>query len=71
MTDYKYLKKELTEVSDFLIALGDEKRQAIIIRLLEEMDCKGMSVTVFCFGHLVLFLHIQTQIQIWHPNALP
>ncbi|MFZ2850785.1 MAG: transcriptional regulator, partial [Lactococcus raffinolactis] len=30
------MKKELTDVSDFLIALGDEKRQAIIIRLLEE-----------------------------------
>ena len=44
MTDYKYLKKELAEVSDFLIALGDEKRQAIIIRLLEEMDCKRIQV---------------------------
>lgn len=28
MTDFTELKKEFSEVSDFLIALGDEKRQA-------------------------------------------
>ena len=29
---FEHLKHELSEVSDFLIALGDEKRQAIIIK---------------------------------------
>lgn len=38
------LKHELNEVGDFLIALGDEKRQAIIIKLLENSDCKGIQV---------------------------
>ncbi|WP_207941528.1 hypothetical protein DOK78_000293 [Enterococcus sp. DIV2402] len=45
MADFTELKKEFSEVSDFLIALGDEKRQAIIIRLLEEGACKGVRVS--------------------------
>ena len=44
MNKYHHMKKELTDVSDFLIALGDEKRQAIIIRLLEEETCQGIQV---------------------------
>ena len=38
LVDYSLLKQELYDLSDFLIALGDKKRQAIIIRLLEEKD---------------------------------
>ncbi|HJG22450.1 winged helix-turn-helix transcriptional regulator [Enterococcus durans] len=45
MADYSMLKQELNDLSDFLIALGDKKRQAIIIRLLEEKDCAGLQVT--------------------------
>ncbi|WP_338997760.1 metalloregulator ArsR/SmtB family transcription factor [Lactococcus formosensis] len=41
---FEHLKHELSEVGHFLIALGDEKRQAIIIKLLEESDCKGIQV---------------------------
>ncbi|WP_081165202.1 ArsR/SmtB family transcription factor [Lactococcus garvieae] len=44
MEKFDNLKKELHEVGDFLIALGDEKRQAIIIKLLEESDCNGIQV---------------------------
>ena len=45
LVDYSLLKQELYDLSDFLIALGDKKRQAIIIRLLEEKDCAGLQVT--------------------------
>ena len=45
MADFTELKKEFAEVSDFLIALGDEKRQAIIVRLLEEGACQGVRVS--------------------------
>ncbi|MBO0431324.1 metalloregulator ArsR/SmtB family transcription factor [Enterococcus sp. DIV0660C] len=44
MADFTNLKKEFSEVSNFLIALGDEKRQAIIIRLLEDRACQGVRV---------------------------
>lgn len=44
MPDFTALKKDFAEVSDFLIALGDEKRQAIIIALLEEGACQGVRV---------------------------
>ncbi|QZO08858.1 ArsR/SmtB family transcription factor [Enterococcus raffinosus] len=44
MSDLKKIKNEFSEVSDFLIALGDEKRQAIIIALLEDKACKGLRV---------------------------
>ncbi|WP_122647279.1 ArsR/SmtB family transcription factor [Enterococcus mediterraneensis] len=45
MNDYSILKQDLHDLSDFLIALGDEKRQAIIIQLLEEKNCGGLQVT--------------------------
>jgi DNA-binding transcriptional ArsR family regulator len=45
LTDYSMLKQEFYDLSDFLIALGDKKRQAIIIRLLEEKNCDGLQVT--------------------------
>lgn len=45
MDDYSILKQDLYDLSDFLIALGDKKRQAIIIRLLEEKNCGGLQVT--------------------------
>ncbi|MDT2523857.1 ArsR/SmtB family transcription factor [Enterococcus raffinosus] len=44
MSDLKKIKNEFSEVSDFLIALGDEKRQAIIIALLEDKACEGLRV---------------------------
>ncbi|RRK10295.1 ArsR family transcriptional regulator [Lactiplantibacillus garii] len=45
MSDYAELQKNLHDVSGFLIALGDEKRQAIIIKLLENVDCSGLQVS--------------------------
>ena len=45
LTDYSVLKQDFYDLSDFLIALGDKKRQAIIIRLLEEKNCDGLQVT--------------------------
>lgn len=45
MAELCQLKQEFASVSDFLIALGDEKRQAIIIALLEEQTCEGLRVT--------------------------
>lgn len=44
MADFTALKNEFLACSDFLIALGDEKRQAIIIKLLENKVCKGLRV---------------------------
>ncbi|WP_080873531.1 ArsR/SmtB family transcription factor [Oceanobacillus timonensis] len=38
------LKYELEEVKDLLIALGDEKRQIIIIALLNDHACNGLRV---------------------------
>lgn len=43
--DCQQLRLDFAEVSDFLIALGDEKRQAIIIRLLETGACQGVQVS--------------------------
>lgn len=45
MANYKTLQKELADVSDLLIALGDEKRQAIIIKLLQEVKSGGLQVS--------------------------
>lgn len=45
MTDLKQLKNEFAELSNFLVALGDEKRQAIIIALLADHACQGLRVT--------------------------
>lgn len=45
MADFNALKEEFAACSDFLVALGDSKRQAIIIRLLEaEHVCDGLQV---------------------------
>lgn len=45
MADFDALRQEFAACSDFLIALGDAKRQAIIIRLLEaERVCDGLQV---------------------------
>lgn len=45
MTNFEALKQEFSDCSDFLVALGDSKRQAIIIRLLEaEKVCDGLQV---------------------------
>lgn len=45
MENLSALKNEFAALSDFLIALGDEKRQAIIIALLENPQCNGLRVT--------------------------
>lgn len=40
------LKREFTNSSDFLVALGDQKRQAIIVALLEPATIhRGLQVT--------------------------
>lgn len=44
MVQLTQLKNDFREISDFLIALGDEKRQAIVIALLEEKACEGLRV---------------------------
>lgn len=44
MHNYQKLKDDLKNVSNFLVILGDQKRQAIIIKLLEEKDCEGLQV---------------------------
>lgn len=44
MFDHKRLKEDLQEVSDFLFVLGEPKRLAIILRLLEENSCDGLQV---------------------------
>lgn len=41
MAKFTALKEEFSTCREFLIALGDEKRQAIIIRLLEDQACQG------------------------------
>ena len=38
MKELEGIQTEFTALSDFLIALGDEKRQAIIIALLEDLS---------------------------------
>lgn len=38
------LKQEFNAVSDFLIALGDPKRQQIIITLMQDHACQGLRV---------------------------
>ncbi len=45
MPDFKELKQEFAASSELLVALGDLKRQAIIIKLLEaEHICDGLQV---------------------------
>lgn len=43
--DYHQLEAEFDDIKDFLLALGDEKRQLIIIALLHQESCKGLRVT--------------------------
>lgn len=45
MSNYSQLQKDLNAVSGLLIALGDQKRQAIIIKLLENINCDGLQVS--------------------------
>ena len=44
MNGHDRLKTELESLSDFLAALGDRKRQLILIRLLNEKSCHGLQV---------------------------
>lgn len=47
MPDFTQLKTDFSAASDFLVAVGDEKRQAIIIALLEADDAcsEGLQVS--------------------------
>ncbi|AQW20693.1 transcriptional regulator [Lentilactobacillus curieae] len=46
MQDLSGIKTQLTDLSDFLVALGDEKRQAILIELMSaENGVEGLRVT--------------------------
>ncbi|VDG19525.1 ArsR/SmtB family transcription factor [Lactiplantibacillus mudanjiangensis] len=46
MNELTQLKREFTRSSDFLVALGDQKRQAIIVALLDQAVVKsGLQVT--------------------------
>lgn len=38
------LKESFAALSPFLTALGDEKRQTIILRLMEDQACQGLQV---------------------------
>lgn len=42
--NHKNLQIEFKKVSKLLIALGDENRQIIILRLLDELTCDGIQV---------------------------
>lgn len=44
MKNLMILKQDFSDCSQILVAFGDEKRQAIIIRLLEDKACKGVRV---------------------------
>ncbi|GEQ48787.1 metalloregulator ArsR/SmtB family transcription factor [Tetragenococcus koreensis] len=43
--DFQQLKNEFATIREFLLALGDEKRQIIIMALLEQETCEGLRVT--------------------------
>lgn len=45
MTDFQKLQQEFAKSSPFLTALGDEKRQAIIMALLAQGSCQGLRAT--------------------------
>lgn len=45
MTDFRDLGNEFNNVSSFLTALGDTKRQAIIVVLINDIGHAGMQVT--------------------------
>lgn len=42
--DYQQLQHQFEEVKDFLLALGDDKRQLIIMALLQQESCHGLRV---------------------------
>lgn len=44
MKNLEQLKNEFANLSEFLIAIGDETRQSIIIALLEDNACNGLRV---------------------------
>lgn len=44
MTDFNQLKNEFNDVSEFLVAIGDETRQTIIITLIEHTNDGGLRV---------------------------
>ena len=44
MSDLTKLKHEFEKSSDFLVALGDQKRQAIILALLDKQGVTGKTI---------------------------
>lgn len=44
MNKMNELKENFAALSPFLTALGDEKRQTIILRLMEDQACQGLQV---------------------------
>lgn len=44
MQDLKKLKEDFDGLREFLVAVGHEKRQAIILALLEDKACEGLRV---------------------------
>lgn len=45
MDEMKVIKQSFAELSPFLTALGDEKRQSIILELMADKACDGLQVT--------------------------
>jgi len=45
MADFQHLEEEFNGVSEFLTALGDTKRQAIIVALINDIGHEEMQVT--------------------------
>lgn len=45
MDEMKVIKQSFAELSPFLTALGDEKRQSIILELMADKACAGLQVT--------------------------
>lgn len=45
MSELQTIKREFKVASNFLVAVGDQKRQAIIIALLNDKVCDGLRVT--------------------------
>ncbi|MFD1899198.1 ArsR/SmtB family transcription factor [Enterococcus termitis] len=44
MNKLNELKENFAKLSPFFVALGDEKRQKIILRLMEDRACQGLQV---------------------------
>lgn len=45
MADLSKIKAEFAASSNFLVALGDEKRQAILVALMADRACQGVRVS--------------------------